>query len=225
MKVGDIMIREVICVGPDEPVRDIALAMLTRRISGVPVVDAERRVIGIVSEGDLIRRPELQTDQARGGWLGLFLSDDERARDFVKTHGLKAREVMTQPAIGVAPDTPLAEVVRLMERNRVKRLPVVENGKLAGLVTRTDLLRALVARPAVSPAAASDQDLRERIDSMLRHEDWATSAFVNVQVEQGVAHLWGTVETAAQREALILAVRGVPGVRGVQPHLGRTMPG
>jgi CBS domain-containing protein len=132
---------------------------------------------------------------------------------------------MTQPATCVAPETPLDEVVRLMERHRVKRLPVVENGKLAGLVTRADLLRALVSRRASAPAASSDQEVRERIDSMLRHEDWATSAFVNVQVEDGVAHLWGTVESPSQREALILAVRSVPGVREVQPHLGRTMAG
>lgn len=225
MNAADMMVKDVISVGPEAAVRAVATLMLERRISGVPVVDDERHVLGILSEGDLIRRPEIETDQARGGWLNFFLSADERARDFVKTHGLKAREVMTQPAIGIAPDTPLAEVVRLMERHRVKRLPVVENGKLAGLVTRTDLLRALVSRPAVSPAVSSDQELRERIDAMLRHEDWATSAFVNVQVEHGVAHLWGTVESASQREALILAVRGVAGVRDVQPHLGRTMPG
>jgi osmotically-inducible protein OsmY len=112
-----------------------------------------------------------------------------------------------------------------MERHRVKRLPVVDNGRLVGLVTRADLLRAMVAHQVVSPAASSDRELRDRIDAMLRGEDWATSAFVNVQVENGVAELWGTVESNAQREALILAVRGVPGVKDVQPHLGRTMAG
>jgi CBS domain-containing protein len=225
MNAGAIMTRDVISVGPETPVREIASMMLERRISGVPVVDAERQVLGIVSEGDLIRRPEIETDHAPTGWLSLFLSDEERSRDFVKSHGRVAREVMTKPATCVAPETPLDEVVRLMERHRVKRLPVVENGKLAGLVTRTDLLRALVARRAAAPAASSDQDVRERIDAMLRHEDWSTSAFVNVQVEDGIAHLWGTVESASQREALILAVRGVPGVKDVRPHLGRSMPG
>ena len=225
MKAGDIMVKDVLAVGPETPVREVALLMLERRISGVPVVDADRRVLGIVSEGDLIRRPEIETDHAPKRWLGLFLSDEERARDFVKSHGRKAREVMTQPAICVAPDTPLAEIVRLMERHRVKRLVIVEHGKLAGLVTRADLLRAMVVHQGVSPAASSDRDLRDRIDTMLRGEDWATSAYVNVQVENGVAQLWGTVESNAQREALILAVRSVAGVRDVQPHLGRTMPG
>jgi CBS domain-containing protein len=132
---------------------------------------------------------------------------------------------MTQPAISVAADAPLADVVRLMERHRVKRLPVVDKGKLVGLVTRTDLLRAVVAHQAAAPADVKDEELRARIDAMLRHEDWASSAMVHVQVEAGVAQLWGTVESREQREALILAVRGVPGVKDVQPHLGRALPG
>lgn len=225
MKAGDIMVKDVITVGPETPVREIASLMLERRISGVPVANGERRILGIVSEGDLIRRPEIETDHAPTGWLGLFLSDEERARDFVKSHGRVAREVMTQPATCVAPETPLDEVVRLMERHRVKRLPVVVDGKLAGLVTRADLLRALVARQSAPLRESSDEELRARIDSMLRAEDWAASAYVNIQVENGVAHLWGTVESTEQREALILAVRGVPGVKDVTPHLGRELPG
>ncbi|MEW6687961.1 MAG: CBS domain-containing protein [Pseudomonadota bacterium] len=225
MHAADVMVKDVISVGPDTSVREAASLMLERRISGLPVVDGERRVLGILSEGDLIRRPELGTEQHPAGWLSVFLSEDESARDFVKTHGMTARAVMSQPAICVAPDTPLAEVVRLMERRHVKRLPVVAQGRLAGLLTRADLLRALVAQRSASPAASSDQELRERIDSMLRHEGWASSAFVNVLVENGVVQLWGAVESVPQREALILAVRSMPGVRDVQPHLGRTMPG
>lgn len=225
MYARDIMTKDVVSVGPETPVRDAALLMLERRISGVPVVDAEQRVLGILSEGDLIRRPEIETDRASRGWLSIFLSDEERARDFVKSHGRKAREVMSQPAICVAPDTPLAEIVRLMERHRVKRLAVVAQGRLAGLVTRADLLRAMVAHQDVSRAASSDDELRVSIETMLRGEAWATTAFVSVTVESGVAHLWGTVESASQREALILAVRGVPGVRDVQARLGKAMPG
>lgn len=225
MNVGDIMVRDVVAVGPETAVREVAALMLARRISGVPVVDAERHVLGIVSEGDLIRRPEIETDHAGTGWLGLFVSAEDRARDFVKSHGRKAGEVMTRPAICVDPGTPLTEVVRLMERSRVKRLVVVEDGKLAGLVTRADLVRALVAHQDLALATSSDKAVRERIERMLRHEDWASSAYVHVEVEQGVAHLWGTVESAAQREALVVAVRSVPGVKDVAPHLGRSMPG
>lgn len=225
MNVGDIMVKDVVAVGPETPVREVAALMLERRISGVPVVDAERRVLGIVSEGDLIRRPEIETDHLPSGWLGIFLSDDEGARAFIKSHGRKAGEVMTRPAICIAASTPLTEVVRLMERHRVKRLVVAEHGKLAGLVSRADLLRAMVAHQDDAPAASSDLALRARIEQMLRNEAWARSAYVHVQVERAVAHLWGTVESATQREALIVAVRGVPGVKDVEPHLGRSMPG
>lgn len=225
MKAADIMVKDVVTVAPDALVKDVASLMLEKRISGLPVVDGGGRLLGVVSEGDLIRRPEIDTDRVKLGWLRLLLSDEARARDFVKSHGRKAREVMTQPAISVAADAPLAEVVRLMERHRVKRLPVVEKGELVGLVTRSDLLRAVVARQAVAPVDVKDEELRARIDAMLRDEDWASSAMVHVQVEAGVAQLWGTVESQEQREALILAVRGVPGVKDVQPHLGRALPG
>jgi CBS domain-containing protein len=225
MKAADIMVKEVVTVGPEAVVKVIAARMLERRISGLPVVDGGGQILGVVSEGDLIRRPEIETDRVKLGWLRLLVSDEARARDFVKHHGRTAREVMTQPAITVAADAPLAEIVRLMERHRVKRLPVVERGKLAGVVTRTDLLRALVARQAAPAVELKDEQLRLHIDAMLRHEDWASSATVHVQVENGVAQLWGTVESKEQREALLVAVRGVPGVKDVQPHLGRALPG
>lgn len=225
MKAAEIMVKDVVTTGPEASVQELATLMLERRISGLPVVDGGGRLLGIVSEGDLIRRPEIDTDRVKLGWLRLLLSDEARARDFVKSHGRKAREVMTQPAISVATDAPLAEVVRLMARHRIKRLPVVDKGRLVGLVTRTDLLRAVAARQAVAPADVKDEELRARIDVMLREEDWAASAVVYVQVEKGVAQLWGTVESQEQREALILAVRGVPGVKDVQPHLGRVLPG
>lgn len=225
MKAADIMVKDVVTTGPEASVQELATLMLERRISGLPVVDGSGRLLGIVSEGDLIRRPEIDTDRVKLGWLRLLLSDEARARDFVKSHGRKAREVMTQPAISVAADAPLAEVVRLMARHRIKRLPVVDKGRLVGLVTRTDLLRAVAARQAVAPADVKDEELRARIDVMLREEDWAASAVVYVQVEKGVAQLWGTVESQEQREALILAVRGVPGVKDVQPHLGRVLAG
>lgn len=225
MKAAEIMVKDVVTTGPEASVQELATLMLERRISGLPVVDGGGRLLGIVSEGDLIRRPEIDTDRVKLGWLRLLLSDEARARDFVKSHGRKAREVMTQPAISVATDAPLAEVVRLMARHRIKRLPVVDKGRLVGLVTRTDLLRAVAARQAVAPADVKDEELRARIDVMLREEDWAASAVVYVQVEKGVAQLWGTVESQEQREALILAVRGVPGVKDVQPHLGRVLAG
>jgi CBS domain-containing protein len=207
-------------------VREIAVTMLMRRISGLPVVDDERRVIGIVSEGDLIRRPELETDKVRRGWLALLLSQEDRASDFVKSHGLKASQVMTRPAICVGPDAPLSEIVQQMDRRRVKRLPVVVEGRLAGIVTRIDLLRAFALRLSSTPAvAATDQDLRDGIEALLRSEDWAASANVYVEVEHGTVRLRGTIDSVAQREALLIAVRSLPGVREVELNLGRTLAG
>lgn len=225
MQVADIMVKEVVTTGPDASVQELAALMLERRISGLPVVDGGGRLLGVVSEGDLIRRPEIDTDRVKLGWLRLLLSDEARARDFVKAHGRTAREVMTQPAISVAADAPLAEVVRLMVRHRIKRLPVLDRGKLVGLLTRADLLRAVVARQTTAPADMKDEELRTRIGAMLRNEDWAASAVVHVQVENGVVQLWGTVESQEQREALLVAVRGMPGVKDVQPRLGRALPG
>ena len=225
MKVSDILIKDVVTVGPDASVREVASLMLERRISGVPVIDGERQVLGIVSEGDLIRRPEIDTDRPSRGWLSVLMSGEDQAREFVKSHGRRAGEVMTKPAICVAPETPLDEAVRLMERHHVKRLPVVEHGKLVGLMTRADIVRALLQQRPVSPAAYGDRELRERVEALLRREGWAASAYINVVVEAGVVQLWGTVESSAQREAILLAVSGLGGVKEVQAYLGRELPG
>jgi CBS domain-containing protein len=227
MKASDIMVTQVVAVAPDAPVREVAKLMVERRISGLPVVDGGGKVLGVVSEGDLIRRPELGTDEQPSAWLRVFLSADDRARDFVKTHGLRARDVMTAPAISVTPDATLGEVVRVMERHHIKRLPVVKDGKLAGLLTRTDMLRALLARQALPEAGVphSDGEIRGRVMQALEGADWGGSAIVNVQVVEGVAHLWGAVDSDDQRRALRLAVESVPGVKGVEEHLARAMPG
>lgn len=227
MKASDVMTPNVVSVGIDTPVPDIATLMLERRISAVAVVDGEGRAVGVVSEGDLIRRPELETDKPRSRWLRFLLSPDDEARDFVKTHGLRARDVMSRPALGVAPDTPLADIVGLMGKQRVKRVLVIDGGRLAGIVTRTDLLRALHAREALPTAVVppDDRALRETILQALAAEDWADNAILNVQVAGGQVELWGAVDSEEQRRAIRVAVEGIPGVRSVTEHLVRTRAG
>jgi CBS domain-containing protein len=227
MKAADIMVTQVVTVAPDAPVREVAKLMVERRISGLPVVDAGGKVLGVVSEGDLIRRPELGTDEQPSSWLRIFLSADDRARDFVKTHGLRAHDVMTKPAICVTPDATLAEVVRLLERHRVKRLPVAQDGKLVGLLTRTDMLRALLARQALPEidVPRADGEIRQRAMAVLDGAEWGGSAIVNVQVVKGVAHVWGAVDSDDQRRALRVALESVPGVSAVEAHLVRRLPG
>jgi CBS domain-containing protein len=227
MKASDVMTPNVVSVGMDTPVPDIATVMLERRISAVAVVDGEGRAAGIVSEGDLIRRPELETDKPRSRWLRFLLSPDDEARDFVKTHGLRARDVMSRPALGVAPETPLAEIVGLMGKQRVKRVLVIDGGRPMGIVTRTDLLRALHAREALPTAVVppDDQALRETILRTLAAEEWAGSPILNVQVVNGQVELWGAVDSEDQRRAIRVAVEGIPGVRSVTEHLVRARAG
>lgn len=227
MQARDVMTPNVVTVSPDAPVPEIARLLVERRISAVAVLGDDGAVAGVVSEGDLIRRPELGTDQPHSRWLRFLLSPEDEARDFVKTHGLRARDVMSRPALGVAADASLADIVELMRKERIKRVLVFDGGRLAGIVTRTDLLRALHAREALPTAAVppDDQALRTQILRALAHADWASSAIVNVQVRAGQVELWGAVDSAEQREAIRVAVEGVPGVRGVTAHLVRTRAG
>lgn len=224
MKARDVMTQPVLWVAPEASVREVAALMLERRISGVPVADAAGRVLGVVSEGDFLRRPEIGTDLPGSRWLRLFTSPDERARDYIKTHGRTAADVMTTPAVTVAADAPLALVARLMIAHGVKRLPVLEDDRLIGIVTRLDLLRAVYRHP--QPAhSASDGEIRSAVIAILENEDWAAGAIVEVQVTQGRVQLWGSVESDRQREALLLAARSLPGVSGVEAHLTRVLPG
>lgn len=217
----------VITVTPDAKVPDIAELLLARRISAVAVVDPGGKVLGVVSESDLIRRPELGTEGPRSRWLQFLLSPEDREHDFVKTHGLRAREVMTSPAVGVAPDASLADIVALMGRRSIKRVLVLDGGRLAGIVTRTDLLRALHARKALATESVppDDQALRGTILRELAQADWAVEAIVNVQVANGHVELWGAIDSEEQRRAIRVAVEGIPGVRGITEHYAHARPG
>jgi CBS domain-containing protein len=227
MKARDVMTPNVVSVGLDAPVPEIAALMLERRISAVAVVDAAGRAVGVVSEGDLIRRPELETDKPRSRWLRFLLSSDDEARDFVKTHGMRAQDVMSRPAVGVPIEASLADIVNLMARQRIKRVLVLDGDRLAGIVTRTDLLRALHAREALPTTAVppDDRALRETILATLAAEDWAANAIVNVQVTNGQVELWGAVDSEEQRRAIRLAVERIPGVRAIAERLVRTRAG
>lgn len=217
----------VVTVSPEAKVSEIAALLLERRISAVGVVEADGKVAGLVSEGDLIRRPELDTDKPRWRWLRMLLSPEDQERDFVKTHGMRARDVMSQPVISVSLEATLADIVDVMARRRIKRVLVLDGGRLAGIVTRTDLLRALHARNALTTETvpADDRALREAILGALAATDWADRAIVNVQVAGGQVELWGAIESEEQRRAIHLAVERVPGVRGITEHLAHTRAG
>jgi len=227
MKVRDVMTPNVVSVTADLTVVEVAKLMLDRRISAVPVIDGSEKVVGVISEGDLIRRPELDTDKPRSRWLRFFMSDEDRARDYVKTHGLRARDVMSQPVVSVSPDATLTDVVNLMTARRIKRVIVLEHGKLVGVITRSDLLRMLHAREAMPTEGVPQDDasIREQILKTIDGQGWAASAIINVQVTNGTAYLWGVVDSEEQRKAILVAVQGVPGVRATEDHLGKLLAG
>jgi CBS domain-containing protein len=220
MKARDVMTVRPITVTPETPVSEVARLLIEQRISGVPVVDRSGAMVGILSEGDLLRRAETKTARQRPRWLELLVDKSIQAADFAKAHGASAADVMTRRVVSVSPDTDLAGIADLLEKSRIKRVPVVEDGKLVGIVTRANLLQGLVARGGAGEIAeGSDQEIRRKIDAALADKDWVDQNRINIVVQSGIAHLWGVVPSEDQRRALHIAVRSVPGVVGVEDHL------
>ncbi len=219
MRAADVMTTNICVAAPEAPIQEIAREMLDRRISGVPVVDEEDRVLGVVSEGDLVRRAELGTDR-RSWWLDMVSSDRTLASDYVKTHGRTARDVMSHPAIVVEESTGLTEVAQLLESKRIKRVPVVRNGKLVGIVSRADIVRALiVAGPDWARLRSPDGEVvRLGVMAELRRLPFAVTAHANVIVDDAV-HIWGHVESPEQRRAILLAAESKAGGREVVDHM------
>jgi CBS domain-containing protein len=215
------MTPDVVRVGPEARVDEIARLMLEHHISAVPVVDAAGRLLGIVSEGDLVRRVETATAGRRAWWLELLADPAALARDYVKTHGRRATDVMTRDVLTVGVDTPLEDVARLLERRRIKRVPVVRDGRVIGIVSRADLVRGLAVRPTEPQPAgvADDCAIRERVLAALRTQPWWVGTYRNVVVVDSVVHLWGLARSPAERDAMRVAAETVPGVRGVEDHL------
>ena len=216
MLAGQVMTPNPIAVPVTMPVEECARILLEKRISAVPVVDADQHVIGIVSEGDLIRRRETGTERRYSWWLELVSDPQTMARDFVKSSGHKVSDVMTKQVVSVAEDTPLAAIADILERHRIKRVPVVRNGKLVGIVSRADLVRSLLAgRAAPAASAASDADIRDHFLARLDKEPWGPRSYVNIIVNDGQVELWGFAGSSDEARAIGLLAEDVPGVRAV----------
>jgi CBS domain-containing protein len=220
MKAKDVMTSPVVSVGPDASVLEAVRIMLQRHISGLPVIDKEGRLVGIVTEGDFLRRAETGTQRRRPRWLEYLLGPGRLADEYTRTHGRKVHEIMTADPLTVSEDTPLDEVVRTMEKRRIKRLPVLRGTEVVGIVSRANLVHALagLARE-VKPARAGDQAIRDRIIAELAGQTWAPTALINVIVRDGVVELWGTITDERERQALIVAAENAPGVKAVKDHL------
>jgi CBS domain-containing protein len=221
MQAQEIMTRDVCTVGPDTPVVEIARRLTERRISAVPVVDAAGRVLGIVSEGDLIRRPEIGTEPRRSWWLELVGSNDERAREYTKTHGAAARDVMTRHVVVVDESIGVGDVAEILQANAIKRVPVVRDGKLVGIISRGDLVRALARSPLPGAAAANrdDRAIEAELKRRIQAEPWADSVYLNYAVRDHVVEFWGWARSADHRNALRVLAQSVPGVVRVDDNL------
>lgn len=218
MQVRDVMTRSVISVAVGQAVLEAVRTMLQNRISGLPVVDAQGNLVGMVTEGDFLRRGEIGTERRRPKWFEFLLGPGRLANEYVHASGRKVEDVMTGDAVTVTEDDSLETVVELMERRRIKRLPVLRNGKMVGIVSRANLMHALVslARDAQGPAGG-DSAIRERIVAAYVRQPWAPQ--VNVVVKNGVAELWGTITDERERQACVVAAENAAGVKKVHDHL------
>jgi CBS domain-containing protein len=221
VKAADVMVFPVVTVGPETSVQDVAETLLENRISAVPVVSKTGDLVGIVSEGDLIRRTEMDTERRRSRWLAVLVGSQPLAAEFVKSNACRVADIMTREVIVATPDTPLRHIAALLEKNGIKRVPILTNGKLVGIVSRANLVQALAsARKEIKVAAAtSDRMIREELLSRLRAESWARTSRLNVIVHDGTVELWGAVRSRAEKQAIRLAAELTPGVRGVSDNL------
>ncbi len=214
MHASQAMTRSVVTVSADATVFAAADILLGSRISAAPVVDADGKVVGIVSEADLMNRPEVGTVPAKS-WLQRLLADNAfLARDYIRSHSHRVADVMTKEVITATEHTQLAEIAKLMERHHIKRVPIVRDGKVVGIVSRANLLQGLLAREPHPADGANDEQIRAAVSAELAKHPWSSDV-ANVVVDQGVVHLWGNVGSAPSREAVRVAAENVPGVRRV----------
>lgn len=219
MRAHQIMTRSVTTVLPDATILEAANLMLQRHISGLPVVDAAGKLVGIVSEGDFIRRAEIGTQHKVGGWLKHLLSTRSHAADFVHENGRKISEIMTPNPVTVDEETTLEDIVALMEQKDIKRLPVMRNDKLVGIVSRSNLMQAVASLARDIPDPTADDDhIRKRIFDSLEKSDWCPFG-LSVVVRDGIVHLSGIITQESARRAIIVAAENVEGVRKVHDHL------
>jgi len=219
MRAHQIMTRPVITVTPETTIVEAASTMLQRHVSGLPVVDASGKLVGIVSEGDFIRRSEIGTQRKRGRWLRFILGPGKSATDFVREHGSKVAEIMTPEPLTITEDTTLEEIVQLMEKNNVKRMPVMRGETVVGIVSRANLLQAVASLARQIPDPTADDDhIRNRIVDALTKSDWCPFG-LGVIVRDGIVHLSGVITDERSRQAAIVGAENVAGVRKVHDHL------
>ncbi|SKA12471.1 BON domain-containing protein [Enhydrobacter aerosaccus] len=224
MRAKDVMTIGVVSVLADASVFDAAEILTSEHVSALPVIDDKGRVIGIVSEADLIRRAEIETAPHKS-WLHRWLDDDvTKAADYVRSHSRRVRDVMTKNVVTVEEGATLGEIAELMAKHGIKRVPVVQDGVMVGIVSRANLLQALMSRePDGGGSRPSDAQLRRDVADAVSKHGWSSAWPTNIVVSNGVVHLWGFVQSDAVRNAYRVAAENVPGVKSVKNHM-RTVP-
>ncbi|HEX8011056.1 MAG TPA: CBS domain-containing protein [Casimicrobiaceae bacterium] len=222
MKAKDVMTHCLVSVAPEAPIQDAISRMISHQVSGMPVIDAHGQLVGMVTEGDFLRRVETRTEAPRRRWLELLLGPGADAAEYARSHGHTVRDVMSPNVVTVGKQAPLAEVVGLMEEHAIKRIPVLEDGQVVGIVTRADLMSAL-GEHLVKPkkvSTASDDSIRSTILAEMKKQPWCPVQSLSVRVRKGFVELSGTIFDERQRRALHVLVENVPGVKGIHDHLG-----
>ncbi|TIP07851.1 CBS domain-containing protein [Mesorhizobium sp.] len=220
MQAEAIMTTPVIGIEPSASVADAAGLMLSKKISGLPVIRNDGALVGIVSEGDFLRRGELGTQRKRSRWLEFFVSPGRVADEYVHANGRRVEEVMSDDVVTASPSASLGEIVDLMTRHHVKRIPVVDGGKVVGIIAHSDLLRALLrVLPSPASTAIGDEQIRQNIVTELAARKWASTEMISVTVDKGVVELSGAIFDERERQAAIVAAENVPGVKAVKDNL------
>jgi len=220
MKAMDVMVRDVMTVSPDDDVAEAIKLLAEHDISALPVVDRDGTVIGVISEADLVHREEIGTEKHRPWWLEALTPGSTLAEEFAKSHGRRVGEIMSTKVISASEDTPLGEIATLLEKHRIKRIPILRDGKVDGIVSRSNLIQALASAHADAAAGSpSDRTIRMELLNRLADQSWTDFGSRNVIVSGGVVHLWGLVASQEERKALVALAEGVPGVVRVSDEM------
>jgi CBS-domain-containing membrane protein len=221
MRAMDVMTSEVITVSEIATVQAAAKLLVEHGISAVPVVDKDNHVLGMVSEGDLLHRAETGTERRRSWWLEMVASTNQLAGEYVRSHSGSVKDVMTRDVISVTEETEVADIAILLETNRIKRVPVLRDGRLVGIVSRANLVRALAMTINERPSGteADDRAIRDRLLAELKAQKWAEVSPANITVKDGIIHLWSSYYSDQEKRALVVAAQSIPGVRRVEDHM------
>lgn len=222
MRASDVMVRDVVTVSPDTKVEEAIKLLGKHDVSALPVVDARGHLLGIISEADLIHRVEIGTEKPHPWWLEAVTGAAALAKDFAKSHGKTVDEVMTTEVVSASEDTPLSDIAALLERKRIKRVPILRQGKLVGVVSRSNLVQAVasvIEHGDGKDSHLSDVEIRRELLARIEQKAWTGFGDRNVIVSGGIVHLWGLVSSEAEHKALIALAEGVPGVLRVSDEM------